>query len=90
MLVRTHDGRVDQLTFELRLVGHGVRHTFPLAFATPPREAHVHRMPPSEFLRQIAPGTTGPANPQDGAVTLAEYVHNGRKLDPHVSCVSRQ
>ncbi len=32
---------------------------------------------------------TREARRKKGAVTLAEYVHNGRKLDPHVSCGRR-
>lgn len=65
MLVRTYDGRVDQNTFDIHLVGHGVRHAFPHAFATPPGEAHVHRMPSAELFRQIAPRATRAAGPED-------------------------
>ena len=39
--------------------------TFPHAFATPPREAHVHRMPSAELFRQIAPRATRAADPED-------------------------
>jgi hypothetical protein len=65
MLVGSHDGRVDQHAFDLRLVGHRIRHAFPHTFATPSREAHVHRMPTAEFVRYIAPRAARSADPEN-------------------------
>ncbi|WP_175718874.1 hypothetical protein [Burkholderia anthina] len=65
MLVLAHNGRVQQHTFDLYLIGHDVRHAFPSTLATPSEETHVHHMSSAELFRPIAPRVAGAAGSGD-------------------------
>jgi hypothetical protein len=86
MLACAHDGRIDQLMLDLGFAGHGVNHAFPHTLATPPGETHVHRMPSTERIRQIAPRAAGPADPED---SFDKPTIVGRRV-PWIAFLARQ
>jgi hypothetical protein len=66
MLVRPHNGGIDDQVFEVRMFAQLGEKPLPNAFLCPSPETFEHAVPLAELFRQIAPGRSGPDQPQDG------------------------
>jgi hypothetical protein len=64
MLVRSHNGRIDEDVLDFRFTCERMRDPLPDAFASPARETYVHRVPSTKLHWQIAPRTASASDPQ--------------------------
>jgi len=64
MLMHAHDRAVDQSVFEVGLTGHGLEQPFENAFSYPAAKPFEHRVPVTELVRQITPGSAGSCHPK--------------------------
>src|SRR5258708_26010582 len=61
---KTYDCRIDHDVLDFRLACQCIHNPLPDTFASPAREADVHRMPSAKLCRQVAPWTASTGNPQ--------------------------
>jgi hypothetical protein len=66
MLVRPHDGGVDDQVLKVRVFDQGVENTLPNALLGPPTEAREYAVPFAKLIRQIAPRRSGASRPKHG------------------------
>jgi hypothetical protein len=64
MLVRPHDGGVEDQVFEVRVDAQRGEKTLPNAFLSPPAETPEDAVPFAELFGQVAPGCAGTNQPQ--------------------------
>jgi hypothetical protein len=64
MLVRPHDGGVEDQVFEVRVYAQRGEKTLPNAFLSPPAETPEDAVPFAELFGQVTPGRTCPHQPQ--------------------------
>lgn len=67
MLVGAHDGRIDEQVLHVSVTAHGLGNALEHRLLVPAGEAYIRPMPMSELGRQVAPGTTGTHDPEDGS-----------------------
>ncbi len=67
----TDNRTIDGHPFKVRIDCYRVSHPLPHAFLRPAREAHVDRVPPPIFVRQISPGSACAHDPQHPFQKLA-------------------
>src|SRR3546814_10625462 len=65
MLMRPHDGAVDEDVLEVGIIAQRRKKPFPDPIAAPAVEPLIHRVPAPELLRQNAPMRSRPRQPQD-------------------------
>src|SRR3546814_18836322 len=65
MLMRPHDGAVDEDVLEVGIIAQRRKKPFPDPIAAPAVEPLIHRVPAPELLRQNAPMRSRPPQPQD-------------------------
>jgi hypothetical protein len=66
MLVRAHDGGVDDQVFEVRVFDQRGENTLPNALLGPPPKALEYTVPVAEFGWQVAPWRAGASQPKHG------------------------
>ena len=71
MLMGTDNPTINGHPFKVGVGGDRVGYPLPNAFLRPAREAHVGRVPPPIFVRQISPGSARTHDPQDRFQKLA-------------------
>jgi hypothetical protein len=64
MLVRAHDGGIDDQVFEVRIFDQRIEKTLPNAFLGPSAETLKHAIPVAELFRQIPPRCPGASDPE--------------------------
>src|SRR3974377_2243056 len=64
MLVRPHDGGVEEQVFEVRVDAQSGEKTLPNAFLAPPAETPEDAVPFAELFGQVPPGCARPHQPQ--------------------------
>jgi len=64
MLVRPHDGGVDDKVFEVGIFNQGIEKTLPNALLCPSAEALEYAVPVAKLSRQIAPRCSGANQPK--------------------------
>src|SRR3546814_20611996 len=65
MLMRPHDGAVDEDVLEVDIIAQRRKKPFPDPIAAPAVEPLIHRVPAPELLRQNEPMRSRPRKPQD-------------------------
>src|SRR5258708_11961539 len=66
MLVRPHDGGVDDQVLKVRVFDQRVENTRPNALLCPPTEAGEDTVPFAKLVRKVAPWRSGASRPKHG------------------------